>query len=332
MAMYGADADALDALATLLDQRAADLDGIYRRLGRQMYAAPWQGQGADQFRGRWNTVHGRQVSDATGFLRAGARVLHDNARQQRAASDSGTGLGAAAGLVAGGGGGGGGGGGWGDDKSGDAIDDLLKLLKLPSSVIKDTKKLLEQMDPRALAEFEKMLSKHASLVGFLENVGKAAGVATVVLGFVKDVIAHPALPMDERLVHAAIKTGVTQLESVGADQLGSYVGAAVAGMVSGGLAAPVGYVVGKVLGEALGDGVSALDDHFHVSDHIADAGLEAYEYAKTHNVAEMAVDVAEKAVDGAVHGAENLAKGAVHLAESGVKTAEHVISSLNPFD
>src|SRR4051812_45094101 len=277
MAMYGADADALDALATLLDQRAADLDGIYRRLGRHMYAAPWQGQGADQFRGRWNTVHGRQVSDATGFLRAGARILHDNARQQRAASDSGTGLGAAAGLV------GGGGGSWGENPDAFAgIEKFLKLLGLPQKKLDDLMGTLKAIDPKALAAFEKMLSEHAGLVSFIGTMAKVADAATLVLGFVKDVAAHPALPIDERLVHAALVTGVGELKDMGTQALAT----ALVTAVTGGMAAPVAFVVGKVIGEVIEKGVDVVDNEFHVSDHIADIGLEAYQYAKTHNVAE----------------------------------------------
>jgi phage-related protein len=322
MAMYGADADALDALGALLEQRAADLDGVYRRLGRQLYAAPWQGQGADQFRGRWNTVHGRHIGDATGFLRTGARLLHDNARQQRAASDSGTGLGAGAGLLAGGGGGGA----WGDDAGTDVLDGigkLLALLGLPASVLAQIKEELKALDPEALAAFEKMLGQHAGLVSFIAKVGKVAGAATTVLGFVKDIAAHPALPMDERLVHAAIETGVGQLESMGSQALAT----AIITAVTGGMAAPVAFVVGKVIGEVIDKGVSAVDGRFHVTDHIADIGLEAYQYAKTHNFAEMAVDGAVKVVDGAIHGAENLVKDVAHGAENVVSGGANLLKS-----
>lgn len=125
MTMWGADVDELETLSSLMQTKAQELDAIHRQLGSQLHAAPWSGGDADQFRSQWSTVHGKAVTASTGFLRQGAKVLHDDAVAQRAASEGGTGSLVGTGR-AGFGAGGGGGGGWGDDNLG--FGDILDLI------------------------------------------------------------------------------------------------------------------------------------------------------------------------------------------------------------
>ncbi len=93
MSAWGADADALDRLAKLLDSKALELERIHRMLGVQLHAAPWRGRSADRFRSQWSTVHTRAFDQSTVFLRQASKLMHANASQQRAASAAGPGAG-----------------------------------------------------------------------------------------------------------------------------------------------------------------------------------------------------------------------------------------------
>ena len=126
----GADPEQLDELADRLGREADQIAKSTAAINRALTRVYWRGPHANEFRRRWSTVHKPMAENASEALRAMARATRDNARQQRAASDGGPGVGVAVGAHggagsgagggghSGGGGGGGGGGGWGKGDEG----------------------------------------------------------------------------------------------------------------------------------------------------------------------------------------------------------------------
>lgn len=87
MSAIGADPDQLDALAGAFEQLAASLE--YRRTTLTWWLDGdrfWRGQRADEFRGQWSSTYSPQIGYAAEFLQSQARLLRDNANQQRVAS------------------------------------------------------------------------------------------------------------------------------------------------------------------------------------------------------------------------------------------------------
>lgn len=86
--VYGADADALDALAQRFEQSASQLERAGQQLRSQLYNSPWRGSDADLFRNEWDSSHARTIAAAVGFLNDGCDRLTRNAREQRTASET----------------------------------------------------------------------------------------------------------------------------------------------------------------------------------------------------------------------------------------------------
>ena len=326
MVMWGANADQLDGLAALLDAKAAELDRAYRQLGRQLYSAPWRGSSADRFRNRWSTVHGQQVGSAASYLRAGSRMLHENARQQRDASGAGTGSSGQVNpsapsspddLL---------------DPSLAQLDEIFSLLGLPKDVIKGLLLSLGILSHETLKQIIKQL-KHPVMIGFVKNVGAVIGVAAAAIGFVQDLVDHSTLPPDEMFVHAAIETGLKVGEDLGTDAIENYLGPVIGALIPIPGGPLIGKAVGLIIGKIVDVGFDAADDHFGITDKAADIGLDAYQYLKEHhfNPGEVALDLVDKGVDAVVDGAENLAADVAHGASNLVKGGERLLSSLNPF-
>lgn len=84
--MWGADADALDALAGQVRASGRALDGTQARLGRSIHASPWNGLDADRFRQRWDAEYRRTMLAASSFLAGTGTALCEQADQQRRAS------------------------------------------------------------------------------------------------------------------------------------------------------------------------------------------------------------------------------------------------------
>ena len=329
MVMWGANADELDGLATLLDAKAAELDRAYRQLSRQLYSAPWKGSSADRFRSRWCSVHGQQVGSSVSYLRSGSRMLRDNARQQRDASGSGSGtIGAPILTVAPT---------HKEDRSSvlDRLDEVLKLLGLPGSVISEILTMVAIMDDKTVADVVKSLD-HPGIVTFFNKVGTVLGLAGTVVGFFHDIAEHPNLPTDERIVHAVIETGLKVVEDLGAKegtQLATQALLGALGSVVPVIGTGTGIAIGFVVGQVVKAGVDFAESHLHLTEKGADLGLEAYQYLKEHNFdpGKIALDLVDKGVDAVVDGAENLAADVAHGASNLVKGGEHLLSSLNPF-
>jgi hypothetical protein len=88
MLMSGADADALEAMATQMVAAADQFDRTSKGLRGQLYSIVWRGKFCENFRLRWDGKHMPNLQSSSGFLRDSAEVLRSNARQQREASQS----------------------------------------------------------------------------------------------------------------------------------------------------------------------------------------------------------------------------------------------------
>ncbi len=86
MVMSGSDADALDALARQMGGKSSKIQGVSKRLGREIHGSPWHGRNADRFRRDWDGEYRRSLAEAASFLQQAGEGLHRNAREQRGAS------------------------------------------------------------------------------------------------------------------------------------------------------------------------------------------------------------------------------------------------------
>lgn len=93
MTISGADADALDALASDVEAAAHRLRRSQAKLGSAIHSSPWSGGNAERFRERWDSEYRRSMLAAAAFLDAAGEGLQRNADEQRDASsgDGGTG-------------------------------------------------------------------------------------------------------------------------------------------------------------------------------------------------------------------------------------------------
>jgi hypothetical protein len=86
MVMSGSDTDALDALARQMGGKSSKIQGVSKRLGREIHGSPWHGRNADRFRRDWDGEYRRSLAEAASFLQQAGEGLHRNAREQRDAS------------------------------------------------------------------------------------------------------------------------------------------------------------------------------------------------------------------------------------------------------
>ena len=86
--MYGADAEELVALATLLTDSSAILEKSGRSLTGQLSAAPWEGADAARFRSDWSRSHSPALIAAAQNLAGAAAALRRNAAEQSDASSA----------------------------------------------------------------------------------------------------------------------------------------------------------------------------------------------------------------------------------------------------
>lgn len=84
--MYGADVEALDALARAFSQAADQLDRVRTSTRGAVYGASWRGARADAFRDQWDSRHATSLRVAATRLRAAGEDLVRQAAQQREAS------------------------------------------------------------------------------------------------------------------------------------------------------------------------------------------------------------------------------------------------------
>lgn len=86
MTMSGADSDELDRVGVRLDSAAHGLKTKGERIRSDLYAAPWRGPSADQFRQEFDSRHLQAIMAAARFLDEAQQTLHRNAQEQRHAS------------------------------------------------------------------------------------------------------------------------------------------------------------------------------------------------------------------------------------------------------
>ena len=91
MTMVGANADALDQAAAVLNAAADQLDADSAKLHRTLRGVSWLGAVATAFMHVFEGDHQPRLHTTANFIRDAARKLNTNARQQRQASISGGG-------------------------------------------------------------------------------------------------------------------------------------------------------------------------------------------------------------------------------------------------
>jgi len=84
--MWGADAEALDALARSFGDASDHLRRIQRSVRAGVHTAPWRGHRADAFRSEWDGAHTRTLLGAADAVEAAAGLLRRNASEQRQAT------------------------------------------------------------------------------------------------------------------------------------------------------------------------------------------------------------------------------------------------------
>jgi hypothetical protein len=311
MGVVGADADALDRLADQLESEATALEGMHRALGRQLYSAPWRGGSADRFRQNWGGNHAGQVSRAAEFLRANARSLRDNARQQRDASGSG-----------------GGSIGWtptpagssdpGDedgpaDDFAELLKDLLSALGIAGGAAEAILASLGFLDENARKMITDLL-KNGVVADLLKVVGKIANIGGFIVDLFQDLSQNSQLPWDERVLHAVIEAGLP----LGVDFLTDNLDKLLIPIMPG-----AGFIVGKVAGFIAGQAFSIADDQFHISEGAADNVLDIYQYLKEHDF-----DLTSIAMDQIGNGIDWIGDKAGDVGDA----VGDFVGSLNPFD
>ena len=275
MGLVGADADALDQLARMVEDEAAALEELHRGLTRKLHSSPWEGPGADRFRTRWTGEHARQVHQAAEFLRSNGQGLREHARQQRDASGS------SGGTT-----------GWttsapatmalrNEDLHGWVADmrEFLGKLGLPLEKINQVLGLLEMIDPSIRDQVVDLLGGDA-FTDFLGMAGSVLGLAGNVVDFVDAFASQPDLPFDEALVYAAGTMAIGFAVSTGIEFVASKLGAAIGTVLFPGGGTVAGHVIGQVVGIGLEKGVEVLDDKFDLTEKGAMGMVEVYREAK----------------------------------------------------
>ena len=84
--MWGADADALEALARDMQNASNRLDSISRQLTARLMSSAWDGGDADRFRADWNRKYRGQLRGSVEFLRQAQGHLSASSASQRGAS------------------------------------------------------------------------------------------------------------------------------------------------------------------------------------------------------------------------------------------------------
>ena len=79
MSMWGADVDALEALARQVAGKAEQLDAVRQSVRVMLYASPWTGADAEGFRLAWDGEHAASFASAVAALHQVSTVLAQNA-------------------------------------------------------------------------------------------------------------------------------------------------------------------------------------------------------------------------------------------------------------
>lgn len=276
MGVVGADAGALEALASEMRAAADELRRTRQQVNGPVHSAPWHGRSADRFRQQWDGQHQRSLASAAAFLeRTGDDLLRQAAEQRSASGAEGGSIPVPAGPQ-----------GQPPSEEMDRVRRFLEELGLDADQIAA---VLGKLGG-ALSQLKLIADvlDNGAVKGFIDAVGNVLDAVEVVTNFLTDLGQSLAeMPMDEALVHAVSETAVRFAVAEG-------VGAAVqvltpvimsvipvAGTAAGVAVGKVaGWVVNKIVGSAVSDQVDKLDARYNVYDGSADAAVDAYRYLK----------------------------------------------------
>jgi hypothetical protein len=163
MTVWGADAEALEALAQQMDRDADRLEYMRVAIAHHVQSTAWQGRDAAEFRNRWTTDYMRRLQNASSFLRGTGNQLRNNAQQQRQASAANGGVHSGASI-----------GGFGSVRPAPGANVLPHTM--PSMYRPD---FMDSALDRIRAIDERILGSYGSVSGFLGyvpgGIGEAAG-------------------------------------------------------------------------------------------------------------------------------------------------------------
>jgi hypothetical protein len=313
--LVGADPDQLDQAAGELRALSARFTASRFTLDSAVQRTGWLGRDADEFRAAWASQHSRSLAEAADYLTGASDVLIRNAADQRAVSAAGA---APDGSV--------------PESSAptpsppvaessikgalEAIQKWVESLGLPVGAANDLMETLRKMldNGELKADWAIDLARNDGLATAFKAMDKAFDVGSLFMDFVGDIIDHPELPWDERLVHSLADTGLAFGVDQGIDKGMQWAGGAL-GSVIPGAGTAAGAAIGWVLGQAGSWVFDALNEKFEITETGADGILKAYQYAKEHNfdTGSIATDLARTAAHAGVQAAENLANKTVDL-------------------
>jgi hypothetical protein len=330
--MVGADADELERSASLLRDAATQLDQSAGSMTATLRAVAWVGGVATRFTGQWNGTYRPRMASTSQFLRDAATQLDRNAAEQRQASRSGTGgqggppppsgplppadpapAGSTppAGPV---------------PPSGDPepdtelldrIGDVLDELGLDRDMLEALAKLIQELGPTGDQLLD--LLGNQDFIDLLKASSNVLDVAGFVLDVVTDVVEHPGLALDERLVHALADASIRFGISEGIDKGVEFLTASLTTALLPGLGAVfapfVAEVSGAIAKEIAGRAIDAIDGATDFVDWSSDRAVDIYRSIK--DGFGLLVDLGEGVVD-IVGNAWDLAGDAAGWVDDGI--------------
>lgn len=308
--LSGADADALDAAANELHKAAERLRSGRARVERPLHAAPWNGRGADAFRHEWSTNRRAEILAAASFLDGAVQTLRRNAEEQRRASALGAAFDGPTVCAPSGSD--------DDDAELERIRELLERLGMPVSQLSEVLELLKKLAGVPGLDFGMTLSTLENMV----NIAKAVDMLDKVIDFTKALVDHSHLPPDEMLLAAGVTVAMAAVKAGGAQIAGKFVGGVVSGLLaSTAVGAPVapfaGVLTSKLTSLVVDKGLDYADDQLNISENAVEASLDVYRYLKTHDLGDMAVDIAREGGEVIVDTGKNIYEGGKEWVQDG---------------
>jgi uncharacterized protein YukE len=86
MALTGMDVQAVRQLASLMTQKASEIEGILGSLSSSLTSAPWVGNDRERFIGEWQGTHVPQLKAVCQMLHDASTAANKNAAEQETAS------------------------------------------------------------------------------------------------------------------------------------------------------------------------------------------------------------------------------------------------------
>ena len=86
MALYGQDIDQVRQLATQLNAKAGDIEGVISQLTSAVNSVQWMGPDAERFKAEWQGQHVPQLKQVVSALQNASQNANRNASEQQQAS------------------------------------------------------------------------------------------------------------------------------------------------------------------------------------------------------------------------------------------------------